>query len=157
MFCKRITCLTLTGMPFIAGDYRTQFHKKAQAISSALIDGGYRFGMLHVKAVDDTGHDRQAVLKVTGLASLSLSACLIHTFSHTAPVTRGLPIAACCCALQSANKAVGPPRHRSLILLQASGATHCAGCANPALRVILKYKRASERIHTSVCLLLPTS
>lgn len=48
----------------VAGDYRTQFHKKAEAIASAMADGGYRFGMLHVKAVDDTGHDRQVVLKV---------------------------------------------------------------------------------------------
>lgn len=56
-----------------AGDYRTQFHNKAEAISAALIDGGYRFGMLHVKAVDDTGHDRQAVLKVSLLTLLSVA------------------------------------------------------------------------------------
>ncbi|CAL8468172.1 g7711 [Coccomyxa elongata] len=56
-----VDCLSVPGA---TGDYRTQFHKKTEAIASALTDGGYRFGMLHVKAVDDTGHDRQAVLKV---------------------------------------------------------------------------------------------
>ncbi|KAK9901638.1 hypothetical protein WJX75_006034 [Coccomyxa subellipsoidea] len=60
-------CLSAPGA---TGDYRTQFHKKAEAISAALVDGGYRFGMLHVKAVDDTGHDRQAVLKVRYLEAV---------------------------------------------------------------------------------------
>ena len=46
------------------GDYRTQFHSKAAAAADALSGGHYDFVFLHVKAVDDTGHDRQPVLKV---------------------------------------------------------------------------------------------
>lgn len=47
-----------------AGDYRTQLHAKAAAVAAALAGGGYDFAFLHVKAVDDTGHDRDTVLKV---------------------------------------------------------------------------------------------
>lgn len=47
-----------------AGDYRTQFHIKAEKIAEALTAGQYDFGFLHIKAVDDTGHDQQPVLKV---------------------------------------------------------------------------------------------
>ena len=46
------------------GDYRTQFDKKAAAAADALISGSAEFVFLHIKAVDDTGHDRQPVLKV---------------------------------------------------------------------------------------------
>lgn len=49
-----------------AGDYRTQFHVKAEKIAEALSAGQYDFGFLHIKAVDDTGHDQQPVLKVCG-------------------------------------------------------------------------------------------
>ena len=34
-------------------------------MAAALASGGYDFAFLHVKAVDDTGHDRDTVLKVT--------------------------------------------------------------------------------------------
>ena len=51
----------------MAGDYRTQFHAKAETLSKALASGQYDFGFLHVKAVDDTGHDQQPVLKVSVL------------------------------------------------------------------------------------------
>lgn len=49
----------------VPGDYRTQFHVKAKAMADALSSGTYDFGFLHIKAVDDTGHDQQPVLKVT--------------------------------------------------------------------------------------------
>lgn len=48
----------------VTGDYRTQFHVKAERIAEALSAGQYNFGFLHIKAVDDTGHDQQPVLKV---------------------------------------------------------------------------------------------
>ncbi|KAL0023909.1 hypothetical protein WJX79_009725 [Trebouxia sp. C0005] len=50
--------------PGTTGDYRTQFHAKAETLSEALTSGQYDFGFLHIKAVDDTGHDQQPVLKV---------------------------------------------------------------------------------------------
>jgi len=37
---------------------------KAEAIAEALSRGGYQFGFLHVKAVDDTGHDFLLKMKV---------------------------------------------------------------------------------------------
>ena len=49
----------------MAGDYRTKFHVKAEKLAEALSSGSYNFGFLHVKAVDDTGHDQQPVLKVS--------------------------------------------------------------------------------------------
>ena len=47
-----------------AGDYKTSFHAKAEAIANDLSAGHHDFGFLHVKAIDDTGHDRAAALKV---------------------------------------------------------------------------------------------
>lgn len=47
------------------GDYRTQFDRKAATVAAALASGRYDFAFLHVKAVDDTGHDRLPVLKVS--------------------------------------------------------------------------------------------
>ncbi|DBA96948.1 TPA: hypothetical protein ACH3X1_001278 [Trebouxia sp. C0004] len=56
--------IDLLDAPGTTGDYRTQFHAKAEKLSEALISGQYDFGFLHIKAVDDTGHDQQPVLKV---------------------------------------------------------------------------------------------
>jgi len=33
-------------------------------MGEALINGDHRFGFLHIKAVDDTGHDRNLQMKV---------------------------------------------------------------------------------------------
>ena len=38
----------------------------------ALVSGGYDFALLHVKAVDDTGHDRMAAMKVGGQKPFAL-------------------------------------------------------------------------------------
>jgi hypothetical protein len=38
--------------------------RKAEAIAGALSGRGFQFGFLHVKAVDDTGHDHLTQLKV---------------------------------------------------------------------------------------------
>lgn len=45
------------------GAYDTALHNKARVICGALA-GEYTFGFLHVKAVDDAGHDRNMPLKV---------------------------------------------------------------------------------------------
>ncbi len=52
--------------PGARGDYFSALHSKADTIAAALVDGGYDFGLLHVKAVDDTGHDRMVAMKVGG-------------------------------------------------------------------------------------------
>ncbi|KAL4518101.1 hypothetical protein Ndes2526B_g01464 [Nannochloris sp. 'desiccata'] len=54
-------------VPGTTGDYRTLFHKKAEAVAEALCrenNNNYEFAFLHVKAVDDAGHDRAVDLKV---------------------------------------------------------------------------------------------
>ncbi|KAL9230124.1 hypothetical protein vseg_005513 [Gypsophila vaccaria] len=74
--------------PGATGDYRTLLTSKATAIARALsaplnscpnvfVPGeeehkpgqsdGYDFGFLHIKAIDDAGHDKAAVFKVKGL------------------------------------------------------------------------------------------
>ncbi|KAK9826634.1 hypothetical protein WJX74_007188 [Apatococcus lobatus] len=58
--------------PGATGDYRTQLSAKAEAIADALIHKGYHFAFLHVKAVDDTGHDRLPMLKVKFLEALDV-------------------------------------------------------------------------------------
>lgn len=47
-----------------AGDYRTALHAKAEAAADVLVNGTSDMVFLHVKAVDDTGHDRLTGLKV---------------------------------------------------------------------------------------------
>ena len=51
-------------VPGATGDYRTEFHAKAAAVADELIGGEHDFVFLHVKAVDDTGHDRHPAQKV---------------------------------------------------------------------------------------------
>lgn len=88
--------------PGATGDYRTLLTSKATAIAKALAApmdpapqifvpgddslragcaGGYDFGFLHIKAVDDAGHDKSTGLKVRALESidkmLGQLACLL--------------------------------------------------------------------------------
>ncbi|XP_021760051.1 uncharacterized protein LOC110724868 [Chenopodium quinoa] len=77
--------------PGATGDYRTLLTSKATAIARALsaplnscpnvfVPGeddhkpghsdGYDFGFLHIKAIDDAGHDKASVLKVKGLEAV---------------------------------------------------------------------------------------
>ncbi|XP_021763490.1 uncharacterized protein LOC110728151 [Chenopodium quinoa] len=77
--------------PGATGDYRTLLTSKAIAIARALsaplnscpnvfVPGedehkpghsdGYDFGFLHIKAIDDAGHDKASVLKVKGLEAV---------------------------------------------------------------------------------------
>lgn len=64
---------------YSAGDYRTQFHAKAAAIADALARDSYDFGFLHVKAVDDTGHDKLLALKVSNSEFCGFSASVWRT------------------------------------------------------------------------------
>jgi len=57
-------------VPGTTGDYQTLFHRKAEAIAEALTTGGYSFGFLHTKAVDDAGHDGSVELKVAYLKTV---------------------------------------------------------------------------------------
>jgi len=59
--CLGMALLNVEG---VTGDYKSLFHEKARAISEAMVHGGFDFGFLHVKAVDDAGHDRNIELKI---------------------------------------------------------------------------------------------
>ncbi len=52
------------------GDYHTNLSAKKDALVRNLtpIDAAYSFGFLHVKAVDDAGHDKNRSLKVLNFA-----------------------------------------------------------------------------------------
>jgi hypothetical protein len=50
--------------PGATGSYDSHFASKAAVTCSALVSGGFDFALLHVKAVDDTGHDRMLAMKV---------------------------------------------------------------------------------------------
>ncbi|KAI3704701.1 hypothetical protein L1987_74928 [Smallanthus sonchifolius] len=77
--------------PGATGDYRTLLTSKATAIAKALsapmrtcpnvfvpgedehkpgVSDGYDFGFLHIKAIDDAGHDKASVFKVKGLEAV---------------------------------------------------------------------------------------
>jgi 2,3-bisphosphoglycerate-independent phosphoglycerate mutase len=77
--------------PGATGDYRTLLTSKAKAIAKALSapldtpprvfvpgedeyksgkENGYDFGFLHIKAIDDAGHDKAVKLKVLGLEAV---------------------------------------------------------------------------------------
>ncbi|KAL8546155.1 hypothetical protein ACS0TY_006034 [Phlomoides rotata] len=77
--------------PGATGDYRTLLTSKATAIARALSaplnlcpnvfvpgedehkpgrDDGYDFGFLHIKAIDDAGHDKASVFKVKGVETV---------------------------------------------------------------------------------------
>ncbi|RID59860.1 hypothetical protein BRARA_F03057 [Brassica rapa] len=77
--------------PGATGDYRTLLTSKAVAIANALSaplspcpnvfvpgedghkpgrSGGYDFGFLHIKAIDDAGHDKATMFKVKGLEAV---------------------------------------------------------------------------------------
>nr|XP_029120327.1 uncharacterized protein LOC105045087 isoform X2 [Elaeis guineensis]XP_029120328.1 uncharacterized protein LOC105045087 isoform X2 [Elaeis guineensis]XP_029120329.1 uncharacterized protein LOC105045087 isoform X2 [Elaeis guineensis]XP_029120330.1 uncharacterized protein LOC105045087 isoform X2 [Elaeis guineensis] len=80
--------------PGATGDYRTLLTSKATAIAKALsapvkpspfvfVPGedeqkpgrtdGYDFGFLHIKAIDDAGHDKASILKVRALEVIDLA------------------------------------------------------------------------------------
>ena len=53
-------------------------HSKAEAIAEALSTGGFQFAFLHVKAVDDTGHDFLTHMKVCFCASVRM----LNQYAH---------------------------------------------------------------------------
>lgn len=50
--------------PGATGSYDSHFASKAAVAADALVNGGFDFCLVHVKAVDDTGHDRMLAMKV---------------------------------------------------------------------------------------------
>eukprot|EP01133_Synstelium_polycarpum_P016999 gene16999-20229_t len=50
--------------PGATGDYHTNLESKGTVAVDTLVNGDYDFGFLHIKAVDDAGHDKNTELKV---------------------------------------------------------------------------------------------
>lgn len=89
------------------GSYDTLLNAKAEAMCHALATRSYDFGFLHIKAVDDAGHDSDVSLKVQLLEqidrmvgqiikrfwncqkSLNPLPALIVTSDHSTPVYFG--------------------------------------------------------------------
>ncbi|KAL5723430.1 hypothetical protein ACHQM5_006833 [Ranunculus cassubicifolius] len=136
--------------PGATGDYRTLLTSKATAIAKALSapsqpspnvfvpgednhkpgrSGGYDFGFLHIKAIDDAGHDKASVFKVKGMEAVDraigqlvrllweaestgnfrYSICI--TGDHSTPVEYGdhsfEPVPFALCRLEKFVKAIG--------------------------------------------------
>jgi 2,3-bisphosphoglycerate-independent phosphoglycerate mutase len=96
--------MRLLHAPGVTGDARSDLAAKAAAMAAALRDAaGPTFGLLHVKAVDDCGHDRDCQGKVAYLAAcdalLGQLAARLHadgtrcllccTGDHSTPVLYG--------------------------------------------------------------------
>ena len=60
----------LVDAPGATGDYNTNLSSKAKVGTETLMNKDYDFGFVHVKAVDDAGHDRDPDLKVTWLEKI---------------------------------------------------------------------------------------
>ncbi|KAJ8775111.1 hypothetical protein K2173_020115 [Erythroxylum novogranatense] len=136
--------------PGATGDYRTLLTSKATAIANALsaplqtspnvfVPGedehkpgrpdGYDFGFLHIKAIDDAGHDKASLFKVKGLEAVDRAIgqlakllwevessgefqyCLCVTGDHSTPVEYGdhsfEPVPFALCRLRDFVGAVG--------------------------------------------------
>lgn len=66
--------MTVLDCPGGTGDYRTNLASKAAVLARGLdpAGGDYEFGFLHVKAVDDAGHDRKVNYKVAYLSAVDV-------------------------------------------------------------------------------------
>lgn len=90
-------------VPGATGDYASDLGAKAAAFVRELSGGAHDFGFLHVKAVDDAGHDRDAAQKVRqiervdamvgavldGMAASGVPHVVAVTADHSTPVRTG--------------------------------------------------------------------
>jgi Metalloenzyme superfamily len=82
------------------GSYDSLFHRKAAAVADAVTTGGFQFGFVHVKAVDDCGHDRLWQLKVRYLEVVDQMLGQIVRRLHEAEQARALPPLPRACSLR---------------------------------------------------------
>jgi len=71
--------------PGATGDYHTNLNSKAETLIKEMTrdDSKYTFGFIHVKAVDDAGHDRNVGLKVRFLQEIdAMIALLLQNLSE---------------------------------------------------------------------------
>lgn len=62
--------------PGATGSYDSDFASKAATAAGLLTARGYEFVLMHVKAVDDTGHDRMVAMKVGGVGCVWCVGCV---------------------------------------------------------------------------------
>jgi len=55
---SKLSFLDIVDAPGATGDYHTDLLSKGRTAVQTLIEKNYDFGFVHVKAVDDAGHDR---------------------------------------------------------------------------------------------------
>ena len=79
-------------VPGTTGSYDSQFQLKAHAICEALSrrEQAFQFGFVHVKAVDDCGHDRLWGLRVRYLEVMDRLVGQIVRLLHEAEQVRSL-------------------------------------------------------------------
>ena len=75
--------LTVLPVQGTTGDKHSDFNAKADAAVHALRSGQYDFGLLHIKAVDDAGHDRSLNEKVALLERIAVM--LEHLWLQLSP------------------------------------------------------------------------
>lgn len=78
--------------PGATGSYDSDFDAKADAIVAAVTTGGYQFGFVHVKAVDDCGHDglwRQRVRYIERMDALLLRIARALLAAEEVRIARG--------------------------------------------------------------------
>jgi len=56
--------------PGATGDYHTSFSSKFEAAQKKFLDSDSEFCFLHIKAVDETGHDRDPILRCSLLSKI---------------------------------------------------------------------------------------
>lgn len=56
--------LTVLDVPMTTGYYDSNLNNKAIACANALQHSNYSFAFIHVKAVDDAGHDKDTSRKI---------------------------------------------------------------------------------------------
>lgn len=80
--------MTWLHVPGATGSYDSRFHLKGRAICEGVVSGGFDFGFVHVKAVDDAGHDRLWALRVRYIELMDMLMAQILARLHAAEQVR---------------------------------------------------------------------
>lgn len=65
LFDLTFVSVDIVDVPGATGDYSSNFEAKGMKAVETLFRDDYDFGFVHIKAVDDAGHDRNPQLKVS--------------------------------------------------------------------------------------------
>lgn len=79
-------CMDVKVVAGATGDYHTNLQAKAEAAVEFITSDDYDFGFVHVKAVDDAGHDRDVKKKLHYLRAADRMLATLRTALHAAAV-----------------------------------------------------------------------